>query len=151
MRQYQVARREVVERYFACARCGARGEVELPAVGRSAWQSALPLLDDPIARASDQAERQLRADAERVLALTRCPRCRRRPPGAIRNATVRVAALAAVSIAIAVAFASAIGTVTAFVAGAVGIAIAIGAELARFGRAAGVRFTKHARSSARDA
>jgi len=94
--------RSELVRYYTCPRCGARGEAQLTAVGRSVWGGAflihflvnlMQLRRVDVAtsgNAQDQAEEHAQRDADRVLALMRCPRCHKRPRMALLGPVVRV-------------------------------------------------------------
>ena len=98
----KVTAKEVAERYFNCNSCGARGEVSFDAIGvgwqrRNMWQMLIMPLwwwrragNGP--RADEQAAEDLMADAERTLALVKCPTCGKRSSGSVLWATSRVVA-----------------------------------------------------------
>ncbi|HEY3806101.1 MAG TPA: hypothetical protein VGL61_26040 [Kofleriaceae bacterium] len=98
--------RSELERYYTCPRCGARGEAKLVAVGRSVWGGAFVIhflvnlmqlrrVDVASAgNAQDQAEEHAQRDADRMLALMRCPSCHKRPLMTFVWPLVRVAGYA---------------------------------------------------------
>lgn len=88
--EYKHTRRETAERYFKCARCGARGEVAFQAVGESAWRREGFFQPDAINAAAKQSETELFKDAQRTLDLVKCPSCGRRGPGALFWASARI-------------------------------------------------------------
>ena len=88
--EYKHTRRETAERYFKCARCGARGEVVFQAVGQSAWQRETFFQPDAINAAAKQSEKDLFEDAQRTLDLVKCPSCGKRGPGALFWASARL-------------------------------------------------------------
>lgn len=89
-KQYQATKEELALRNYRCVRCGARGEVAFRAVGRSTWIAESLLGEDPVQAAWQQAEQDLMNDADRALALVKCPTCGMRPPRAMFWVGVRV-------------------------------------------------------------
>jgi hypothetical protein len=90
--QYQATKAETAHRYFDCSLCGAKGEVVFRAEGESSWHKDRWLDDEGAAmlRAADAAADDLFTDAERVQHLIPCPTCKRRHPGYVRWAYIRV-------------------------------------------------------------
>jgi hypothetical protein len=97
-----------LERYYTCPRCGARGEMKLTAIGRSAWGGGLAVRlfggffgfgrssNLGTSNAQDDAETNAQRDADRVLALVRCPSCHKRPRTAFVWPALRIAGLVAI-------------------------------------------------------
>lgn len=90
--EHRLRKAETAERYFRCARCGARGEVAFVAEGDSGWQADDLLVEDGQLRALSAADEALMHDAERTLGLVRCPTCGERDRATVRWAQLRVAA-----------------------------------------------------------
>lgn len=90
--EFKVTRTEVKERYFTCERCGAYGEVEFHAVGEGGWVKESFWEDDAAGRSAQQAADDLQVDADRVVAMIRCPACEQRQPGAFTGAYLRIGA-----------------------------------------------------------
>ena len=100
-----------LERYYTCPRCGARGEMKLTAIGRSAWGGGFAMRlyfggvfrlgrlasDLGTSNAQDEAETNAQRDADRVLALVRCPSCHKRPRMAFVWPAFRIAGLVAIA------------------------------------------------------
>ena len=105
--------RDEVERYYTCPRCGARGEMKVTAVGRSTWGGSFALRlsfggffrlgrmlsDSSTSNAQDDAETRAQRDADRVLALVRCPSCHKRPRLAFVWPVLRLAGFAGLAMA----------------------------------------------------
>lgn len=89
--EYRATQSETAHRYYDCSLCGAKGEVVFRAEGESGWHRD-GLLEDGQAmlRARDAAQDDMFTDAERVQHLIRCPTCKRRHPGYVRWAYIRV-------------------------------------------------------------
>lgn len=148
-----------MERYYACPRCGARGEAKLVAIGRSMWGGAsiLSVLMGLIllrrvklgpTNAQDQAGAHAQRDAERVLSLMRCPMCNKRPHLALVWPVARVignalvgAGLVAV-IRFAIGFALGRDVVPLWFGAAVFGGMAVAGELSRFRRVRDVEVVK---------
>ena len=77
--RFEARREDVLARKFQCRRCGLACRVEILARGAGTGRSPY-FLDNADARrrAGDDAVYATAADADRVVALARCPRCRRR-------------------------------------------------------------------------
>ena len=77
--RFEVQREDVLERRFTCARCAFACRVEILARGSGTGRSPYFLENAAAARrAGDDAVYATGADADRVVALARCPRCHRR-------------------------------------------------------------------------
>jgi DNA-directed RNA polymerase subunit RPC12/RpoP len=141
--------RSELERYYTCPRCGAKGEATLTAVGHSVWGGASLIgifanlamfrfgrLADAArgGNAQDEAEFRAQRDADRVLALLRCPSCKKRPLMAFVWPVIRVVGYAIAGAMLAVFAAMFHVTVAPSVAAGVGAAIAVLGELGRFAR-----------------
>ena len=83
---------ETAHRYYNCTLCGAKGEVVFRAQGESGWHDERwhDADGEAMLRAHDAAADDMFADAERVQHLIRCPTCKRRHPGYVRWAYIRV-------------------------------------------------------------
>jgi hypothetical protein len=135
-----------VERYYTCPRCGARGEVEFTAHGTStgggsmlAWLFGLwrfRRLGDfgSSGNPQDDADAEQRKDADRILALIRCPACHKRPPGAFFWPALRIAGLGVLGL-IAVSIRLHLMGVPWWLGGAVLAGFGLIVEIRRFGRA----------------
>jgi hypothetical protein len=88
--KYRAKRQELAERLFKCENCGARGEVAFLAKGESAWKRDSIWGGDPMQDAADQAEHEMMADADRALAMVKCPTCGERGRGAVKWSIIRV-------------------------------------------------------------
>jgi hypothetical protein len=81
MARYMIAtHRAPVERDWLCRHCNAFGVVTVDAIGNAEkriWFSKTSAAE----AAHDLAAEALQADADRVIALVRCPTCRHRPSG----------------------------------------------------------------------
>lgn len=80
--EVKVVRKEVAERYFRCAHCGARGEVEFEAEGHGGWQRE-SISQSAHGVAGQAAAEALEADIDRTHLLIPCPTCGRRAPAAM--------------------------------------------------------------------
>ncbi|HEX4449632.1 MAG TPA: hypothetical protein VH143_02125 [Kofleriaceae bacterium] len=145
--------RSELERYYTCPRCGAKGEARLTAVGRSVWGGG-PLIGvlanlamfrfgrlAEAARggnAQDEAEFRAQRDADRMLALMRCPSCDKRPRMAFVWPVIRIAGYAIGGAMIAVFAAMFHVMIAPSIAAGVGAAIAVLGEIGRFSRVRGV-------------
>lgn len=130
---------ELAQRYYACKRCGAGAEVALFAEGSSGWQEDRLLVDDIDAHVRDRADADLRVDAERAIALAKCPFCHQRQPGAAGWAYTRVGFWFA--IALVLEFLGTRGELASLVPTGLGIWQAF-RERGRFRRARGALFSK---------
>jgi hypothetical protein len=101
--KYKTTATQLAERYWACWRCGAGGEVQFKAIGASGWHEDSLIGDDGLVKAGEAAESDLMVDADAVLQLVRCPTCHARGKGALgRGATwAALPSLAGVAAAIA--------------------------------------------------
>ena len=90
--EYRATQSETAHRYYNCSLCGAKGEVLFRAEGESGWHKDrwLDADGEAMLRARDAASDDLFTDAERVQHLIRCPTCKRRHPGYVRWAYIRV-------------------------------------------------------------
>lgn len=84
-----VTREETVERNWACARCEARGVVQLRAVGESGWKQVWWSREAAEERAAEDAGWAVQRDADRMLGMIRCPSCRQRARGVYGWAVLR--------------------------------------------------------------
>lgn len=77
--RFETRREDVLERKFTCAHCGLACRVEILARGEGTGRSPY-FLDNAgaVRSARDAAVYASAADADRVVALARCPRCQRR-------------------------------------------------------------------------
>jgi hypothetical protein len=141
--------RSELERYYTCPRCGAKGEAKLTAVGHSMWGGGsiigvlanlsmlrLSRLGEAArgSNAQDDAEFRAQRDADRVLALMRCPSCHKRPRMAFVWPVIRVAFYALGGAVFAV-FAATFGLhVVPSVAAGVLAAVGVLGEVGRFSR-----------------
>jgi hypothetical protein len=135
-----------VERYYTCPRCGVRGEVEFTAHGMSSgggsmlavlfglWR--LRRLSDfgSSSNPQDEADAEQRKDADRTLALIRCPSCHKRPPGAFFWPALRITGFGVLGL-IAVSMRLYLWGVPWWVGGAVMAGFGLILETRRFGRA----------------
>lgn len=106
---HKVTLTRAVERTFTCPRCGAHGEAAFNAIGEGGWarESALADLfntDSAEERSAQDAASALLLDADRIVALIRCPHCKQRAPRALLWPAVRV--LVPLAIALALPFVS---------------------------------------------
>lgn len=92
--EYRATKSETAHRYYSCSLCGAKGEVMFRAEGESGWHKDrfLDSDGDAMLRAADAASEDMFTDAERVQHLIKCPTCKRRHPGYVRWAFIRVGA-----------------------------------------------------------
>jgi hypothetical protein len=140
LREYRATHREVAERYFTCARCGARGEVSFNAVGRSGWaREGILENEDAIGRAHEEAEVELRKDAQRTLDMVKCPTCGLRAPGAVFWACARIFAWAVIGLVYGVVRG---GAEIALLVAAIPTAVFAWLELSRLRRAKRALITK---------
>jgi hypothetical protein len=134
-----------VERYYTCPRCGARGEVEFTAHGMGGSFSMLGWLFSlwrfrrlgdfgSSGNPQDDADAEQRKDADRILALIRCPACHKRPPGAFFWPALRIVGLGVLGL-IAVSIRLHLMGVPWWLGGAVLAGFGLIVEIRRFGRA----------------
>lgn len=92
---HKVTLTRAVERPFTCPRCGAHGQAAFNAIGEGRWARESPLADlfntdSAEERSAQDAASAVLIDADRIVALIRCPACKQRAPKALLWPTVRV-------------------------------------------------------------
>jgi hypothetical protein len=141
--------RSELERYYTCPRCNAKGEARLVAVGHSVWGGASLIgifanlsmfrfgrLADAArgGNAQDEAEFRAQRDADRMLALLRCPSCHKRPLMTFVWPVIRVIGYAIGGALLAVCAAMFHLSIAPSIAAGVFAVIAVVGELGRFSR-----------------
>jgi hypothetical protein len=141
--------RTELERYYTCPRCGAKGEAKLTAVGHSMWGGGaiVGVLANLVmfrfgnlaeaargGNAQDDAGFRAQRDADRILALMRCPSCGKRPRMAFVWPVIRVAFYAVGGMLLALVAATFGLHVAPLVAAGVLAAVAVLGEIGRFSR-----------------